>query len=51
MLGYGDANTMTLDSTRRAFINWVRQVTNYSQDKVIWADQNMPRPIKSYIKV
>lgn len=40
---------MTLDTTKKAFIDWVRQVTTYAATKVVWADQNMPRPVKPYM--
>lgn len=40
---------MSLAVTRKAFIDWIRNVTTYSADKVIWSEQNMPRPAKPYI--
>jgi hypothetical protein len=40
---------MTLVATRKAFIDWIRAVTSFTAPKVVWAEQNMPRPTKSYI--
>lgn len=40
---------MSLVTVRKAFIDWIRNVTSYDANHVIWEDQNMPRPTKPYI--
>ena len=40
---------MSLVATRKAFIDWIRNVTSYDAKHVIWENQNMPRPTKPYI--
>lgn len=42
---------MSFASKRKAIISWVKGASGYSSDKVIWLDQDMPRPSTDYIGV
>lgn len=40
---------MAFSDKRKAFIDYVKTATSYTAAKVIWLDQNMPRPDRPYI--
>jgi hypothetical protein len=42
---------MSFATQRAAIIKWLSIGSGFTEDKVIWTDQNMPRPVRPYISV
>lgn len=42
---------MSFSTKRKAFVDWLKAVSGYTEGKVIWLDQDAPRPTNPYISI